>query len=69
VFDERLLAIAKATFLEDRTYVRKSSSPGLFADADSGGGAVSHFFVFIGFGLYYPSCGLLGGPVGDGVCL
>ena len=66
MFDERLLAITKTTFLEDRTNVRKSSSPGLFADADSGGGAARHFFVFIGFGLYYPSCGLLGGRWGTG---
>ena len=50
MFDGVLLAITKATDLEDRTNVRESSSPGLLADADSGGGAARHFFVFIGLG-------------------
>ena len=50
MFDERLLAIAKATFLEDRTYVRKSSSPGLFADPKPPWRAVWQIFVFIGSG-------------------
>ena len=50
VFDEWLLAITKATFLEDRTYVRGVYSPGLSADPHSGGVAARHFFVFIGLG-------------------